>query len=76
MTVPYLRQDLKLSEGPKKEDGSSLLKGDKAEFKVIEFNKEFKRVVLSHTLTHKNDTSTDNPDEKNLKENEPESKDD
>ena len=23
MTVPYLRQDLKLSEGPKKEDGSS-----------------------------------------------------
>ena len=24
-------------------------KGDEAEFKVIEFNKEFKRVVASHT---------------------------
>ena len=32
-----------------KEDGSKLVKGDEAEFKVIEFNKDFKRVVASHT---------------------------
>ena len=32
-----------------KEDGSKLIKGEEAEFKIIEFNKEFKRVVASHT---------------------------
>ena len=32
-----------------KEDGSKLVKGEEAEFKIIEFNKEFKRVVASHT---------------------------
>lgn len=31
------------------EDGKKLAKGDTAEFKVIELNKEFKRVVVSHT---------------------------
>lgn len=32
-----------------KEDGKKLKKGDAADFKIIEFNKEFKRVVASHT---------------------------
>lgn len=32
-----------------KEDGSKLEKGEEAEFIIIEFNKEFKRVVASHT---------------------------
>ncbi len=32
-----------------KEDGKKLKKGESAEFKIIEFNKEFKRVVASHT---------------------------
>ncbi|WP_262152106.1 30S ribosomal protein S1 [Chryseobacterium foetidum] len=32
-----------------KEDGSKIKKGETAQFKVIEFNKEFKRVVVSHT---------------------------
>jgi len=32
-----------------KEDGKKLKKGESADFKVIEFNKEFKRVVASHT---------------------------
>jgi small subunit ribosomal protein S1 len=31
-----------------KEDGSKLKKGEEAEFKIIEFNKELKRVVASH----------------------------
>lgn len=36
-----------------KEDGTKLAKGEAAEFIVIEFNKEFKRVVASHTSIHK-----------------------
>ncbi len=36
-----------------KEDGKKLKKGDSAEFKIIEFNKEFKRVVASHTAIFK-----------------------
>tara|TARA_B100000768_G_scaffold2393_1_gene3085 strand:+ start:3464 stop:5296 length:1833 start_codon:yes stop_codon:yes gene_type:complete len=36
-----------------KEDGSKLKKGEEAEFVVIEFNKEFKRVVASHTALFK-----------------------
>ena len=32
-----------------KEDGSKIKKGEEVEFKIIEFNKDFKRVVASHT---------------------------
>jgi small subunit ribosomal protein S1 len=38
-----------------KEDGIKLKKGDSAEFKVIEYNKDFKRVVMSHTVLFKED---------------------
>ncbi|WP_340066673.1 30S ribosomal protein S1 [Ascidiimonas aurantiaca] len=36
-----------------KEDGKKLKKGEAADFKIIEFNKEFKRVVASHTAIFK-----------------------
>jgi len=36
-----------------KEDGSRLAKGDAEKFKVIEFNKEFRRIVASHTSIFK-----------------------
>ena len=36
-----------------KEDGKKLNQGESAEFQIIEFNKEFKRVVASHTAIHK-----------------------
>ncbi len=36
-----------------KEDGKKLAKGETAQFKIIEFNKEFKRVVASHTAIFK-----------------------
>ena len=36
-----------------KEDGSKLNKGEEAEFVIIEFSKEFKRVVASHTAVFK-----------------------
>ena len=32
-----------------KEDGNKIKKGEEVEFKIIEFNKDFKRVVASHT---------------------------
>jgi small subunit ribosomal protein S1 len=32
-----------------KEDGSKLGKGDASDFKVLEFNKEYRRIVASHT---------------------------
>ncbi len=38
-----------------KEDGSKIKKGETADFKVIEFNKEFKRVVVSHTGTFRDE---------------------
>ena len=37
-----------------KEDGSKLAKGDTAEFKIIEFNGDNRRIVASHTGTFKN----------------------
>jgi small subunit ribosomal protein S1 len=46
-----------------KEDGKKLKKGDTADFKVIEFNKEFKRVVASHTAIFREE------EEKNVKAN-------
>lgn len=47
-----------------KEDGSKLDKSEKAKFKVIEFSKEFKRVVVSHLLTHKDSIMSDEPQKK------------
>ncbi|MBF6609375.1 MAG: 30S ribosomal protein S1 [Flavobacterium sp.] len=56
-----------------KEDGKKLKKGESAEFKVIEFNKEFKRVVASHTAVFREEeeknvrsaTSNDNSSNSN-----------
>ena len=36
-----------------KEDGSKLQKGEEAQFEIIEFNKDFKKVVASHMTIHK-----------------------
>lgn len=44
-----------------KEDGKKLGKGETADFKIIEFNKEFKRVVVSHTAIFRDE------EEKNVK---------
>ena len=44
-------------------DGSKLSKGNTAEFKVIEFSKEFKRVVVSHVQTN-NDSLPEKSTEK------------
>ena len=51
-----------------KKDGSKLEQGESAEFKVIEFSKEFKRVVVSHLQTH-NDSNEEPVEEEKVKEN-------
>ena len=38
-----------------KEDGKKLTRGEEAEFKIIEFNKDYKRVVASHTAIFKDE---------------------
>ncbi len=38
-----------------KEDGTKLKKGEKAPFKVIEFDKDAQKIVVSHTATYKED---------------------
>ena len=38
-----------------KEDGSKLQKGEEAQFEIIEFNKDFKKVVASHMTIHKDE---------------------
>ena len=47
-----------------KKDGSKLTEGETAEFKVIEFSKEFKRVVVSHMQTHNNSSPEEIVEEK------------
>ena len=57
-----------------KKDGSKLVEGESAEFKVIEFSKEFKRVVVSHMQTH-NDSSPEEIVEEKVKEKKSDKKD-
>ena len=57
-----------------KKDGSKLTEGETAEFKVIEFSKEFKRVVVSHVQTY-NDSSSDEIVEEKVKEKKSKKKD-
>ena len=57
-----------------KKDGSKLEQGESAEFKVIEFSKEFKRVVVSHLQTH-NDLNEEPLEEEKVKEKKSKKKD-
>ncbi len=57
-----------------KKDGSKLIEGESAEFKVIEFSKEFKRVVVSHMNTH-TDSSPEEPIKEKVKEKKSKKKD-
>ena len=61
-----------------KSDGSKLKEGETADFVVIEFNREFKRVLASHLLTHNSKVkSKDDKEEANeTKATKPKSKDD
>ena len=53
-----------------KSDGSKVQEGEPADFVVIEFNREFKRVLASHLLTH-NSTVKGKDDEEETNETKP-----
>tara|TARA_B100000886_G_scaffold121790_1_gene82031 strand:- start:1911 stop:3707 length:1797 start_codon:yes stop_codon:yes gene_type:complete len=57
-------------------DGSKLETGEIAEFKVIEFSKEFKRVVVSHLQTYSKDNPPDDSDYEKKKQKKSKEKDD
>ena len=53
-----------------KEDGGKLAKGDSAEFKVLEFSKDAKRILVSHTQLHKDAVSEERAASKSKSEGE------
>jgi small subunit ribosomal protein S1 len=49
ITLPYGIEGFAPNKYLKKEDGSNLAIDEKADFKVVEFNKEDKKLIVSHT---------------------------
>lgn len=60
LELPYGIEGVATNKNLKKEDGSSVEVGETLDFVVMEFSKDDKRIVLSHTYTH----STPAPSEK------------
>ena len=52
LELPYGLEGITTNRHLKKEDGSSVQVGENLDFVVIEFSKDDKRIVLSHTNTH------------------------
>jgi len=52
LELPYGIEGFATTRNLQKEDGSMADVGETLDFKVIEFSKEDKRIVLSHTATH------------------------
>ena len=55
ITLPYGVEGFAPSRHAKKEDNSNLKVDDVLDFKVIEFSKENKKIILSHTFTWKDE---------------------
>jgi small subunit ribosomal protein S1 len=55
LELPYGLEGFATSKNLEKEDGSTVEVGESLDFKVIEFSKDDKRIVLSHTATFKED---------------------
>ncbi len=53
LELPYGIEGYSTKKSLEKEDGSEVQAGEQADFKVIEFSKSDKRIVLSHTYTWK-----------------------
>lgn len=57
-----------------KQDGSKPKEGDKLPFKVLEFNKDSHRIILSHSRTYEDSTREDHPKSQKREENAPQIK--
>ena len=62
--LPYGLEGFAPTRHLKKEDGSEPKADDKLEFKVIEFNRNDKRIILSHTAIHNADIQDEKIDKK------------
>lgn len=62
LELPYGIEGFATNKHLKKEDGSSAGNGETLDFKVLEFSKDDKRIVLSHTATF--DAAADTSDRK------------
>jgi small subunit ribosomal protein S1 len=61
LELPYGLEGYANNRQLEKEDGTSLAEGDSSDFKVLEFSKDDKRIVLSHTATFKEEKSKPAP---------------
>ena len=59
ISLPYGVEGFATPKHLVKEDGTTALLEEKLEFKVIEFNKEAKRIILSHSRIHEDDAKTE-----------------
>ena len=57
LELPYGIEGFATTKNLVKEDGSTANAGETLDFKVTEFSKEDKRIVLSHTATHTEEKS-------------------
>ncbi|WP_194776604.1 30S ribosomal protein S1 [Pararhodonellum marinum] len=57
LELPYGLEGFATSKNLEKEDGSQVEIGDAEDFKVTEFSKDDKRIVLSHTATFKEEAN-------------------
>ena len=61
VALPYGVEGFATPKHLTKEDGSQAKVDEKLNFKVIEFNKDSKRIILSHSRTFEEDTRTEKP---------------
>ncbi|SFF93719.1 30S ribosomal protein S1 [Pontibacter chinhatensis] len=52
LELPYGIEGFSFPKGLQKEDGSQVEAGESLEFKVTEFSKDDRKIILSHTATH------------------------
>ena len=64
LELPYGLEGIATIKNLDKEDGSSANAGETLEFKVTEFSKEDKRIVLSHTATFNDERERQRPEKK------------
>lgn len=58
LELPYGLEGFATSKNLEKEDGSNVEVGESLDFKVIEFSKDDKRIVLSHSASYKEDAKS------------------
>jgi small subunit ribosomal protein S1 len=58
LELPYGLEGFATSKNLEKEDGSTVEVGESLDFKVVEFSKDDKRIVLSHSATYREDAKS------------------